>query len=505
MRKRLLLSTVALVAGLAITPTVNMPAGAQGAAQPQGGAAKQERQQQGGQAQQHSQDQGKQGQSQRSQGQAQSKQSNESAGQAQQGQRDQSKQGQRDQSKQGQRDQSKQGQRQDHGKQGQAQRKQGQQQREKKTGQSEQSKQGQRDQGMQQGQSKRDQAQQRKEGQRDQTTGQSQRDQSQRGQRDQTQGQAPQRQQPAQGQAQQPQQGQTQQGQAQQGQAQQGQTGGAVNLTSEQRTRIQQTVFARNDVPRVNNVNFALAVGTAVPASVRIVDLDPVLIEYFPQYRGHKYFVVRDEIVIVDNSRNIVAVMPVGSGRGGARLNSGGATVGGGPGAINLAPDQIRQVQMVLIEKGFDIGEPDGRLGSRTRRALIAFQRQQGFQASGQIDSRTMTALGVSGTTGQGNQDANQRSTSSQGGAGTQPPANQNMGAGQQGKENQPSTSGQGGASTQSPANQNKGDGKQGGNEPSTTGQGSEKMQQPSAKDRAGQNRPTKQPAEQRSNSQSDK
>ena len=234
-------------------------------------------------------------------------------------------------------------------------------------------------------------------------------------------------------------------------------------------------MFARNDLPRVNDVNFSLVVGTAVPSHVRIVDVDPVLIEYFPQYRGHKYFVVRDEIVIVDNSRKVVAVMPVGSGRGGARLNSGGANVSGGAGAIDLAPDQIRQVQMVLIEKGFDIGEPDGRLGSRTRRALIAFQRQHGFQATGQIDSRTMTALGVSSTTGQGNQGANQPTTSGQSGAGARPPANQNTG-----------------------------EAKQGGNEPSTTGQGSEKMQ-PSGKDNAGtgQNRPTNQPADQRSNPES--
>src|SRR4029453_18519535 len=115
---------------------------------------------------------------------------------------------------------------------------------------------------------------------------------------------------------------------------------------SEQRTRIQQTVFARNDLPRVNNVNFSLAVGTAVPASVRIVDLDPVLIEYFSQYLAHKYFVVRDEILIVDNNRRVVAGRPVGSGRGGARLNSGGATVSGSPGTIEMPPDQIRQVQM---------------------------------------------------------------------------------------------------------------------------------------------------------------
>src|SRR4029453_13383117 len=99
-------------------------------------------------------------------------------------------------------------------------------------------------------------------------------------------------------------------------------------------------------------------------------------------------------------------------------------------------------------------------------------------------------------------QGANQPSTSGQGGAGTQPPANQNMGAGQQGNQNQPSTSGQGGASRQSPANQKKVAGNKGAKEPSTTGQSSEKMQQPPAKDNpsAGQNRPTNQPADQRSN-----
>ena len=98
--------------------------------------------------------------------------------------------------------------------------------------------------------------------------------QSQRGQRDQTQGPAPQRQQD--------QQGQTQQRQPQPGQAQQGQAGGNVTLTSEQRTRIQQTVLAGRNVPRVDNVNFSISVGTAVPSRVRIVDVPPTLIEINP-------------------------------------------------------------------------------------------------------------------------------------------------------------------------------------------------------------------------------
>jgi peptidoglycan hydrolase-like protein with peptidoglycan-binding domain len=128
---------------------------------------------------------------------------------------------------------------------------------------------------------------------------------------------------------------------------------------------------------------------------------------------------------------------------------------------------------MVLIEKGFSIGEPDGVLGTRTRQALIAFQRQQGFEASGRIDSRTVTALGLSNMSGQQG-GAAQPSTSGQSGAGAQRPAagqQDNQGAGQ------PSTSGQG---------------DQGASPPS--GQGSEKMQQ-SPDNRQGS--PSNRPADQ--------
>nr|WP_249809979.1 peptidoglycan-binding domain-containing protein [Bradyrhizobium sp. 139] len=41
-------------------------------------------------------------------------------------------------------------------------------------------------------------------------------------------------------------------------------------------------------------------------------------------------------------------------------------------------------------------GEADGVLGTRTREALITFQRQQGIQASGSIDTRTVSTLGGS-------------------------------------------------------------------------------------------------------------
>jgi peptidoglycan hydrolase-like protein with peptidoglycan-binding domain len=254
-------------------------------------------------------------------------------------------------------------------------------------------------------------------------------------------------------------------------------------LNAQQRTRIQQTVLASSNVPRVNNVNFAVSVGTVVPTSVRVLDVGPALIEINPQWRGHQYFVVSDDIIIVDRSHKIVAVVPVGSsGGGGAQL--GGA--GSGPGALNLTPDQIREIQIVLNEKGFNIGRPDGVLGTRTTQALIAFQRQQGFQASGRIDSQTVTALGLSNKIGVqgGAQGAGQSSTTGQGGANQQQaPAQQNQSTGQQ-----PSTSGQGGASQQqAPAQQNQGAGQQ----PSTSGQDGASQQQAPAQQNQGANQPS--------------
>jgi peptidoglycan hydrolase-like protein with peptidoglycan-binding domain len=229
-------------------------------------------------------------------------------------------------------------------------------------------------------------------------------------------------------------------------------------------------------VPRVDNVNFSLSVGTVVPSHVRIVEVVPALIEINPAWRGHQYFVVRDEIIIVDHSRKVVAVLPVGSS--GAQLhNRGGASSASA--ALDLRPEQIREIQMVLKERGFAV-EIDGRLGPRTRQALIAFQRKQGLTASGRIDNQTVTALGVSdkigaqggATTGQGSGAANQ-------GKAAQQPAQQNQGA------KQPSTSGQGNANAQQkPAQENKG-------QPSTSGQGGATKNQAPAMKNQGASKPS--------------
>jgi len=229
----------------------------------------------------------------------------------------------------------------------------------------------------------------------------------------------------------------------------------------------------------------------------------PALIDTFPQFRDDSFFVAEDEIVVVDHSRRIVDAIPVGPR---ARFSQGGSNVGSQSGSNvesrgganlgssfnNLSQTEIREVQQVLIDRGLLKGEATGVLDSQTREALITFQRQQGVQASGNIDARTVSALGLSNKIGQGG--AGGASTTGQSPSGGQ--------GGQTSPSNQPTT-GQGQTAPQQPANQNMGG--QGAAQPnaqtpqqnrSTTGQGPSGMQPPA------QNQPQNQPNNQPMNNQ---
>jgi peptidoglycan hydrolase-like protein with peptidoglycan-binding domain len=116
-------------------------------------------------------------------------------------------------------------------------------------------------------------------------------------------------------------------------------------------------------------------------------------------------------------------------------------------------------VQQVLIDEGLLRGEADGVLGPSTHEALITYQRQQGLQATGSIDTRTVTALGVSTKISATHDQSSTRV--GQGRGGQQPSAQQNN-AGQTTvqsnarPQNQQGTTGQPGNQDQ-PANQTTG------------------------------------------------
>lgn len=84
---------------------------------------------------------------------------------------------------------------------------------------------------------------------------------------------------------------------------------GSASLTSEQRTKISKTIRQSN-VKRVTNVNFNVSVGTVIPRSVTLHPLPATVIEVYPQWRGYRFVLVEDEIVIIEpGSYRIVAVI----------------------------------------------------------------------------------------------------------------------------------------------------------------------------------------------------
>jgi hypothetical protein len=91
-----------------------------------------------------------------------------------------------------------------------------------------------------------------------------------------------------------------------------GSTGASVNLTSEQRTKIHSIIVADRSAPRIAHADFDVRVGTVVPrGKVKFVAVPSSIVEIQPAWRGFEYFLVGDEIVIVDPSTlRIVAVVP---------------------------------------------------------------------------------------------------------------------------------------------------------------------------------------------------
>ena len=72
---------------------------------------------------------------------------------------------------------------------------------------------------------------------------------------------------------------------------------------------------------------------------------------------------------------------------------------GGGPSMLydarSLDQGQVRQIQQALNKKGFHAGNADGTWGEETRQAVQNFQKAQGIKQTGQLDDKTVSALGV--------------------------------------------------------------------------------------------------------------
>ena len=88
-----------------------------------------------------------------------------------------------------------------------------------------------------------------------------------------------------------------------------GQAGAGAKLSTEQRTKIT-TVIRGQHVAPVTNVNFAVSIGTRVPREVGFHPLPTEIVTIYPEWRGYDFFLVREQIVVVDpRTLEIVAVL----------------------------------------------------------------------------------------------------------------------------------------------------------------------------------------------------
>lgn len=272
-------------------------------------------------------------------------------------------------------------------------------------------------------------------------------------------------------------------------------TEAGTTVNAQQQTKIKESVLSAKNAPRVEHVNFAIRTNTVVPSHVHVAEIStfPILVETFPRYRDDSFFVVEDKIVIVDRSHRIVDVVPVGSGDHFGRAHSTTTTT-----TVELSEPEIRQLQQVLIERGFYHGRVDGKFGPEMREAVISFQRKEGFEATGKVDSRTVNALGISGRTGQSDRGAGNQTNREQSGSrepsersgttgqGSEPNGRGHMNAPTENRSQSEPATGQKNNSSAQQRPDAKDHNKQSGSMPSTTGQGSAMDKEPTGTNRSG-------------------
>jgi hypothetical protein len=88
-----------------------------------------------------------------------------------------------------------------------------------------------------------------------------------------------------------------------------GQAGAGAKLSAEQRTTVR-TAITKQNIKPVTNINFSISVGTHVPRTVQFHPLPVELVTIYPRWRGYEFFLVGDEIVVVNpRTLEIVAVL----------------------------------------------------------------------------------------------------------------------------------------------------------------------------------------------------
>ena len=141
----------------------------------------------------------------------------------------------------------------------------------------------------------------------------------------------------------------------------------SISLSNEQRSRIGVRFSERIDrmnVRPLSRSQISVSIGATVPRSVRLHAVPRDIVAIYPEFRGHQFVVVEDEIVIVEpRSQRVVTVLPMG-GEARAQSRTTVRETTGSAGAatrsrIRLSEDD-RQVIRTMVMR-----EPSCRLEQR--------------------------------------------------------------------------------------------------------------------------------------------
>ncbi len=102
---------------------------------------------------------------------------------------------------------------------------------------------------------------------------------------------------------------------------------GRIQLSEQQRTDVHRDILKERNVNRVKNVHIDVHVGKRVPRTLHLAALPASVVTLVPAYRSYRYFVVGDEICIVEPST--YEIVDVISSKGTVAQNRGSATHAG--------------------------------------------------------------------------------------------------------------------------------------------------------------------------------
>lgn len=115
---------------------------------------------------------------------------------------------------------------------------------------------------------------------------------------------------------------------------------------------------------------------------------------YLPAgYQGPAFLGYKNFDVIMRWNRSIFYAIAVGHLAD--RINGGVSLTIAPPKQDNLSRERVKLLQVKLNKKGFDVGKPDGILGTNSKLGLRAFQRTVGLVADGFPSEASFDALGV--------------------------------------------------------------------------------------------------------------